>query len=88
MIYIEKTMVFEEIVFSGRVAFWTRFWTLLASLSGAFWPPRWLKPLLELLLEKPRAVQDFFFRPQERPKRPPRAPHKLLEAPPWPTRPL
>ena len=85
---IEKTILFEEIVFSARVASWTRFWTLLASLSGAFWPPRWLKPVLEFLLERPRAVQDYFFRPQERPKRRPRASHKPLEAPPLPTKPL
>ena len=81
-------MVFEEIAFSARVAIWTRFWTLLASLLGACWPPRWLKPLLEFLLERPRAVQDFFFQPQERPKRLPRAPHKPLEVPPWPTKPF
>ena len=77
----ENAAVFEEITFSARVASSTRFWTLCASLSGAFWPPRWLKPVLEFLLERPRAVQDFFFRPQERPKRRPRAPHKLLEIP-------
>ena len=53
-------MLFEEITFSTRVASWTRFWTLLASLSGAFWPPRWLKPVLEFFLERPRAVQDYF----------------------------
>ena len=58
---IEKTMVFEEIMFSARVASRARFWTLLASLLGAFWPPRWLKPVLEFLLERPRAVQDTFF---------------------------
>ena len=69
-------MVFEEIAFSARVAFWTRCWTLLASLSGAFWPPRWLKPLLEFLLERPRAVQDFFFQPQQRPKERPISPWK------------
>ena len=48
---------------------WAPFW-------GAFWPPRWLKPLLDFLLERPRAVQEyFFFGPgalQERSKRPPR----------------
>ena len=86
--YFKKAMIFEENTFSARVAFWTRFWTLLASLSGAFWPPRWLKPLLEFLLERPRAVQDFFFRLQERPKRLARAPHKPLEVPPWPTKPF
>ena len=62
LFFIEnQTLVFEEITFSARVASWTRFWTLLASLSGAFWPPRWLKPVLEFLLERPRAVQDYFF---------------------------
>ena len=84
-------MIFEEITFSARVAFWTRFWTLLASLSGAFWPPRWLKPLSEFLLERPRAVQEFFFCPksdprgfQERPKAPespPLADQALFRAP-------
>ena len=70
---IEKTMVFEEIPFSARVVSWTRFWTLLASLLGAFWPPRWLKPVLEFLLERPRAIQEYFFRARERPKSRPRA---------------
>ena len=83
-----KTIHFEDIAFSFQVVSWTRFWTLLASVSGAFWPPRWLKPVLEFLLERPRAVQDFFFRPQRRPKRRPRAPHKPLEGPPWPTKPF
>ena len=85
---IEKTMVFEEIAFSAQVASWTRFWTLLASLWGAFWLLRWLKPVLEFLLERPRAVQDNFFRPQDRSKRHPRASRKPLEAPPWPTKPF
>ena len=72
---------------SARVASWSPFWTLLASLLGAFWPPRWLKPVLEFLLERPRAVQEYFFRPQERPKSRPRASRKPLDAPPWPTEP-
>ena len=80
MNYIEK-LLFEEIAFSTRVASWTRCWTLLASLSGAFWPPRWLKPVLKFLLERLRAVQYYFFRPRERPKRRPRAPHKPVEGP-------
>ena len=62
---IEKThILFEEIVFSAQVASWPRFWTLLAPLLGAFWPPRSLKPVLECLLERPRAVQEHFFRPR------------------------
>ena len=70
-------MVFEEIVFSAQVASWTRFWTLLAPLWRAFWPSRWLKTLLELLLEGPSAVQEHLFFDlgalQERSKRPPGA---------------
>ena len=82
MNYIGTTMLFEEITFSARVASWTRFWTLLASLSEAFWPSRWLKPVLEFLLERPRAVQDYIFGTQERPKRRPRAPQEATERPP------
>ncbi len=58
---IEKTKVFEEIEFSAQVASWPRFWTLLAPLLGAFWPPRWLKPVLKFLLERPRALSIKFF---------------------------
>ena len=47
--------------FSVQVAWGPRFWTLWASLLGAFWPPRWLKTLLEFLLDRPGAVQDYFF---------------------------
>ena len=38
-----------------------RFWSLLSPLLGSFWPLRWLKPVLKFLLERPRAVQEFFF---------------------------
>ena len=48
-----------------RVASWARFWALLASLSGAFWPPRWLKHVLEIVLDRPRAVQEHFFAASE-----------------------
>ena len=56
-----KTMVFKKSAFSALTAFRPRFSTLLASLLGVFWPPRWLKSLLEFLLERPRAVQGKFF---------------------------
>ena len=62
---IEKAMVFEEFAFRARVASWARFWTLLGSVLGAFWPPRWLKPVLEFLLERPRAHQEYFFSASE-----------------------
>ena len=77
-----------DFTFSLRIRFRTQFWTFPGSLLGAFWPPRWLKPVLEFLLERPRAVQDYFFWLQERPKRLPRASHKRLEASPWPTKPF
>ena len=54
-------MLFEEIAFSARVAAGTRFGTLPGSVLGAFWPSRWLKPLLEILLERPRGDQEDFF---------------------------
>ena len=67
-----KTILFEEIVFRAQVASWTRFWTLLGSILGAFWPPRWVKSLLELLLERPRANQEDFFSVLEPSKSAPR----------------
>ena len=85
--FVRRPQMCVILPFSARVASGTQFWTLPGSVLGGFWPPRWLKPLLEFLLERPRAVQAFFFRPQERPKRLPRAPHKPLEVPPWPTKP-
>ena len=63
---IRKTVFFEEIVFSARS--WTRCSTLLASISGAFWPPRWLKPVSESVLERPRADQEDFFWSKSRPR--------------------
>ena len=39
----------------------SRCWSLLGPLLGAFWPLRWLKPVLKFLLERPRAVQEFLF---------------------------
>ena len=57
----KKTILFAEITFSARVASGTRFGTLPGSVLGAFWPSRWLKPLLEFLLERPRAVQEICF---------------------------
>ena len=70
---------------------WSRLWdSIWDPVLGAFWPSRWPKPLLEILLERPRADQeDFFSVPepsksaprglQDRSKRPPRA----EEAPRW-----
>ena len=46
---------------SIRSRCWTPFWTLLGSLEGAVWPPRWLKPVLKFVLGRPRAVQEYFF---------------------------
>ena len=77
----KKTMVFEEIMFLARVASRARFWTLLASLLGAFWPSRWLKPVLEFLLERPRAVQDNIFGPWSPPRALQEASKRLQEAP-------
>ena len=61
-------MIFEEIAFSALVAFWTRFWTLLASLSGAFWPPRWLKPVFNCSWSGQEPIHMIFFRLQEPPR--------------------
>ena len=47
--------------FSTRIRFWTKFWTLGGSLLAAFSPPRCLKPLWKFILDRPRAVQDYFF---------------------------
>ena len=65
-------MFFEEITFSVRVASWTRFWTLPGSVLGAFWPSRWAKPPLEIILERPRADQEHFFPVPEPSKSAPR----------------
>ena len=59
---------FKVSPFLAGAAFGPRFWTLLASLLGAFCPPRWLKPLLEFLLERPRADQGNFFRARAAPR--------------------
>ena len=64
--------MFEEITFSARVASWTQFWTLLASISGAFWHPRWLKPVLQIVLDRPRAVLYTSFSASEASKSAPR----------------
>ena len=60
----------------------------LASLLGAFWPPRWLKPVLEFLLDRPRAVQEHFFPAPEPSRNAPRAIRKPLETPPEPAKPF
>ena len=60
--------------FSARDASGTRFWTLPGSVLGGFWRSRWLKPLLEILLERPRADQEEFCSVLEPSKRPPEAP--------------
>ena len=59
-----------------------RFWSLLGSLLGAFWPLRWLKPVLEFFWERPRAVQEFFCSAPEASKS---APRGVQERPvsPW-----
>ena len=80
----EKTIVFEELAFSARVACWSRFWTLLAP----FWSLLAAKMAETCLGISLGAVQEYFFRPRERPKSRPRAPHKRLEVPPWPTKPF
>ena len=61
MNFVRRPQSFVVSQFSARVASGTRFGTLPGSVLGAFWLPRWLKPLLELLLDRPRAVQDYFF---------------------------
>ena len=66
-------MVFEEIVFLAQAAFSTRLWTLLASISGAFWPPRWLKPIPLAVSRWPWRVHHYFFWPPEASRRPPGA---------------
>ena len=58
---------------SAPVASGTRFWTLPGSVLRAFWPSRWLKPLLEFLLERSRAAQEHFFPALEASKSSPRA---------------
>ena len=58
---MKETMVVDEIVFSARVASSTPFWTLLASISGAFWPPRWLKPIPPAASRRPWRVHHYFF---------------------------
>ena len=80
---------------SARVASGIRCWTLPRFLLGRFWPPTWLKTVLEFVLERPRAVQEHSFSApgpsksapralQERSRRPPRAqeaPRCVREAP-------
>ena len=61
--------IFVISAFSIRARFWTPFWTLPGSLGGAFWPSRWLKPVLKFVLDRPRAVQDYFFFGSKRQKR-------------------
>ena len=71
--FIELLSKIEVSPFPTRVAFWARFWTHLASILGAFRPPRWLKTLLESVLDWPRAVQEHFFSAPEASKSVPRA---------------
>ena len=59
--FVRRPQSFVVLPFSARVASGIRFWTLLASLLGSFWLPRWLKPLLENLSERPRAVSNNVF---------------------------
>ena len=58
---MRRPQSFVILHFSAQVASGTRFWNLLGSVLGAFWPSRWLKPLLEFLLERPGIVQEYFF---------------------------
>ena len=60
--------------FSARDASGIRFWTFSGSVLGGFWPSRWLKPLLEILLERPRADQEELCSVLEPSKSPPEAP--------------
>ena len=80
-------------LFSARVASGTRFGILPGSVLGAFSPSRWLKPLLEFLLDRPRAVQENFFSVlepsksvprglQDRSKRPARGQPRSSKRPP------
>ena len=59
--FIELSVKFKVSLFSARVACGTQFGTLPGSVFGAFWPSRWLKPVLKFVLDRPRAVQDYFF---------------------------
>ena len=59
--FVRRPQSFMVFPFPTPVASGIRFWTFPGSVLGAFWPSRWLKPLLELLLDRPRAVQDYFF---------------------------
>ena len=58
--------------FGARIACGTRFGTLPGSVLGAFWPSRWLKPLLKFLWGRPRAVQEHCFSRLEPSKSSPR----------------
>ena len=51
---------FVILPFSAPLAFGPRFGPLFGTLLGAFWPPRWLKPVLELVLDRPRVDQEHF----------------------------
>ena len=77
--FIEKTMVFEEIAFSVRIASSTPFWTLLASISGASWPPRRAQERPRPLQERPRRLQDRPRSAQDASRTTPRAAKRLQE---------
>ena len=70
---IKKTILFEEIVFSARVVFSTPFWTLLASILGAFCHPRWQKPIPLAVSRWPWRVHRYSFWPPKPSREPPGA---------------
>ena len=56
----ERYCTFCDFACFSRDSILDPFWTLPGSLLGAFWHLRWLKPVLEFVLDRPRPVQDYF----------------------------
>ena len=79
---MRRPQSFVVLPFSAQVASGTRFWTLPGSVLGASWLPRWLKPLLDILLGRPRAVPNLFVEAPEASKSAPRAPQEASKIAP------
>ena len=70
---ILEILSFEEIVLLSLSRFWTSFWHPFGHLFGSLLAPRWLKPVLRFLLERPRAALEIFFSVPEAAKSAPTA---------------
>ena len=80
--FIELWLKTKVSPFSAWINFGPHFGTLLGSILGASWTPRWLKPVLGIVLGRPRAAQEDLRSTPEASKSAPRALQEACRRPP------